>query len=99
MVVEHRLLRVVERMGWPCHPIGEPVAIPPAEVLSIGALLDLQEFRENARVRRPEMLDWLTLIQPADTSSYVAITDGAEKDSEEWCHAEFAESRRLERVS
>lgn len=60
MVVEHRLLRVVQRMGWPCHAIGDPVALPPAEVLSIGGLLDLDEFRSQASASRPAMLDWLT---------------------------------------
>jgi acyl homoserine lactone synthase len=29
MVVEHRLLRVLQRSGWPCRPIGEEVAVPP----------------------------------------------------------------------
>lgn len=65
MVVEHRLLKVVQRMGWPCRPIGEPVALPPAEVLSIGGLLDLDEFRSQAATCRPAMLDWLTTTAPA----------------------------------
>ncbi|MDH5666621.1 MAG: GNAT family N-acetyltransferase [Nitrospira sp.] len=60
MVVEHKLLRVVQRMGWPCRAIGEPVALPPAKVLSIGGLLDLDEFRTQASICRPAMLDWLT---------------------------------------
>jgi acyl homoserine lactone synthase len=59
LVVESRLLRVVQRIGWPCHAIGAPVALPPADVLSIGALLDLDEFRLTAASERPEMLEWL----------------------------------------
>lgn len=62
MVVEHRLLRVVQWMGWPCHAVGEPVALPPAEALSIAALLDLNEFRENAARKRPDMLEWLSTV-------------------------------------
>jgi len=67
MVVEHRLLWVLQRMGWPCRAIGEPVALPPAEVLSIGGLLDLEEFRFQAATCRPSMLEWLTRTTPVLT--------------------------------
>lgn len=65
LVVESRLLRVVQRIGWPCHAIGAPVALPPADVLSVGALLDLDEFRSAAASERPEMLEWLHATEPA----------------------------------
>ncbi|MEP6932869.1 MAG: GNAT family N-acetyltransferase [Nitrospirota bacterium] len=65
LVVESRLLRVVQRIGWPCHAIGAPVALPPADVLSVGALLDLDEFRSDAVAKRPEMLEWLHTTEPA----------------------------------
>jgi acyl homoserine lactone synthase len=65
LVVENRLLRVVQRIGWPCHAIGAPVALPPADVLSVGALLDLDEFRSAAASDRPEMLKWLHTTEPA----------------------------------
>ena len=67
LVVESRLLRVVQRIGWPCHAIGAPVALPPADVLSVGALLDLDEFRSAAASTRPEMLEWLHATEPATT--------------------------------
>lgn len=67
LVVESRLLRVVQRIGWPCHAIGAPVALPPADVLSVGALLDLDEFRSTAASQRPEMLEWLLTTEPATT--------------------------------
>ena len=67
LVVESRFLRVVQRIGWPCHAIGAPVALPPADVLSIGALLDLDEFRSVAAYKRPEMLEWLYATEPATT--------------------------------
>lgn len=65
LVVDSRLLRVVQRIGWPCHAIGAPVALPPADVLSVGALLDLDEFRSDALAKRPEMLEWLHTTEPA----------------------------------
>ncbi|WP_455389711.1 acyl-homoserine-lactone synthase [Petrachloros mirabilis] len=64
MVVEHRLLRVVQRMGWPCRPVGGPVALPPANILSIAAILDLEEFRDKARKSRPELLSRLSMFLP-----------------------------------
>ena len=67
LVVESRLLRVVQRIGWPCYAIGAPVALPPADVLSVGALLDLDEFRSAAASKRPEMLEWLYTTEPATT--------------------------------
>ena len=45
-------------MGWPCQVIGEPVALPPAQTVSIAALIDLDEFRFNAEKRQPELLEW-----------------------------------------
>ena len=67
LVVESRLLRVVQRIGWPCHAIGAPVVLPPADVLSVGALLDLDEFRSGAASKRPDMLEWLHATEPATT--------------------------------
>jgi hypothetical protein len=34
-------------------------------VLSVGALLDLDEFRSAAASERPEMLKWLHTTEPA----------------------------------
>jgi acyl homoserine lactone synthase len=90
MVVEHRLLRVVERMGWPCRPIGAPVALPPAEVASIGALLDLDEFRCRAAVQRPDMLRWL-----ADCGIADARTSLISENPTDRLHEELAGERQL----
>lgn len=84
MVVEHRLLRVVERMGWPCRPIGAPVSIPPAEVLSVGALLDLDEFRSNARIGRPEMLEWLAVGDEVTVPRSATEPQELERASADW---------------
>lgn len=94
MVVEHRLLRVVQRMGWPCHAIGEPVALPPAQVLSIGGLLDLEEFRSQAPTRHPGMLEWLTTTTPARSRTPQRPSTELEESAMEE-YAELAKSRRL----
>ena len=98
MVVEHRLLRVVQRMGWPCHAIGAPVALPPAEVLSIGGLLDLEEFRHQALMHRPAMLDWLTTTTPVlGQEQLQPPRESQENDMVEY--AELAEDRHLVRAA
>ncbi len=98
MVVEHRLLRVVQRMGWPCRAIGEPVALPPAEVLSIGGLLDLDEFRMQASVCRPAMLDWLTTTIPASCTDHVLRTV-LDQENDAGGYAKLAEDRLLVRAA
>lgn len=98
MVVEHRLLRVVQRMGWPCQAIGEPVALPPAEVLSIGGLLDLDEFRCQASASRPAMLDWLTTTTPVHSPAQISsLRNGQEGEMRDY--AEWAEQRQLVRAA
>lgn len=97
MVVEHRLLRVVQRMGWPCRAIGKPVALPPAEVLSIGGLLDLNEFRLQASIGRPAMLDWLTTTSVISQEQIQSSTEREENEMVEY--AELAKDRRLVRAA
>ncbi|HEU4683847.1 MAG TPA: acyl-homoserine-lactone synthase [Nitrospira sp.] len=58
IVVEERLFRGLRLMGWPCEAIGEPVALPPAQAVSIAALIDLDEFRSINATKRPDMLNW-----------------------------------------
>ncbi|MGZ8405989.1 MAG: acyl-homoserine-lactone synthase [Nitrospira sp.] len=98
MVVEHRLLRVVQHMGWPCHAIGEPVALPPAEVLSIGGLLDLDEFRLQASACRPSMLNWLTTATPAFSPAQLESPPEGE-GNDMVGYVELAKDRQLVRAA
>lgn len=93
MVVEHRLLRVVQRMGWPCRALGEPVALPPAEVLSIGGLLDLDEFRSEALISRPAMLEWLTETQNVSRAAQGDCEETACRKEESEGYVELMEKR------
>lgn len=95
MVVEHRLLKVVQRMGWPCRAIGEPVALPPAHVLSIGGLLDLEEFRLQAETARPNMLEWLTTT----TSVLGSAHRPSQAEDDSGGYGEFAKDRQLIRTT
>jgi acyl homoserine lactone synthase len=60
IVVEKPLLRGLRLMGWPCQVIGEPVALPPAQAVSIAALIDLEAFRVNNARNRPQLLKWFS---------------------------------------
>ncbi len=60
MVVEKRFLRVLRLMGFPCEAISRAVALPPAEVLSVAAVLDWDQFRYESARRRPEFLNWIS---------------------------------------
>lgn len=95
MVVEHRLLRVVQRMGWPCRPLGEPVALPPAEVLSIGGLLDLDEFRCQTSINRPAMLEWLTMTTEVSQTADFSISIARQETTVLAGNSEFATARQL----
>jgi acyl homoserine lactone synthase len=97
MVVEHRLLRVVQRMGWPCRAIGDPVALPPAEVLSIGGLLDLDEFRFQAADARPAMLDWLTTTTPVPSLAHIHLPIQSQDENMDE-YAKLADDRQLVRA-
>lgn len=62
MVIEKRFLRVLRALGFPCQPLNEGVALPPAGVVSVAALLDLQQFRNEAAWTHPTFLQWITSL-------------------------------------
>ena len=58
--VEQYFLRIIRILGFPCEAIGPVVHIPPANVSSRAALLDLDLFRLESALHRPEFLEWMT---------------------------------------
>lgn len=59
LVVEQRVFRLLCAKGFPCKPVGDPVAMPDG-VEAVAALLDWREF-ENANVaKRPNLLEWFS---------------------------------------
>ena len=63
--VEQYFLRIIRMLGFPCETIGPVVRIPPANVSSRAALLDLDLFRLENASQRPEFLEWMTKTQGA----------------------------------
>jgi len=71
MVIEKRFLRVLHRLGFPAKPISPFLSLPPAGAVCGAALLDWEEFRqENAR-KRPEFLEWMSMV--SETNAIEAV--------------------------
>lgn len=76
MVVEHRFLRALRGMGITCEAISPAVSLPPAEALSIAAILDWEQFRQTCQQKRPSYYQWMNTIDgsnPFKRSAFVAI--------------------------
>lgn len=79
--VEHRFLRALRMLGFPCEPIGPVVQLPPAGAKAVAALYDMVRFDEENSKKRPSFLEWISTIKlPTDevvsgrTSSYHSET-------------------------
>ena len=62
LVVEHRFLRVLRGLGIPCDPLGLPVALPPAEALSIAAIMDIVKCEKALARKRPQLMEWMATM-------------------------------------
>lgn len=62
--VEQYFLRMIRILGFPCEAIGPVVLVPPANASSQAALLDLDRFRLENALQRPEFLTWMTETNP-----------------------------------
>ncbi len=57
MVVELKVLRLLNIIGFPCGAIGEPIKMPDG-VFAIAAILDWNSFNRLNRDKNPEFLKW-----------------------------------------
>ena len=64
--VEHRFLRALRILGFPCEPIGPVVKLPPAGASAVAALYDMVRFDEGNQSKRPDFLQWISTIQTVD---------------------------------
>lgn len=60
--VEHRFLRALRMLGFPCEPIGPVVSLPPAGVGAVAALYDMERFDKENMEKRPNFLEWISTI-------------------------------------
>ena len=62
MVVEKRFLRALRGMGFTCDAVSPAVCLPPAEALSIAAVLDWKEFHVTGAGNRPAFYRWMNTV-------------------------------------
>jgi acyl homoserine lactone synthase len=74
--VEQYFLRIVRMLGFPCEAIGPVVVVPPANVSSQAALLDLDRFRLESGLQRPDFLHWMTVTNPVRPTDSWTIQPG-----------------------
>jgi acyl homoserine lactone synthase len=61
--VEHRFLRALRMLGFPCEPIGPVVKLPPAGAEAVAALYDMVRFDDENAQKRPSFLEWISTIR------------------------------------
>jgi len=61
--VEHRFLRALRMLGFPCEPIGPVVKLPPAGASAVAALYDMTRFDNVNMEKRPGFLEWISTIR------------------------------------
>jgi N-acyl-L-homoserine lactone synthetase len=62
MVVEKRFLRVLRGMGFTCEAISPAVSLPPAQAVSIAAVLDWEQFHQTCPQKQPSFYHWMNAI-------------------------------------
>lgn len=75
MVVEKRFLRGLRGMGFTCEAVSPAVALPPAEALSIAAVLDWEQFHETCSGKQPSFYRWMNSVDGTasfERSAFVA---------------------------
>jgi N-acyl-L-homoserine lactone synthetase len=61
--VEHRFLRALRMLGFPCEPIGPVVKLPPAGAGAVAALYDMARSDNENMDKRPSFLEWISTIR------------------------------------
>lgn len=82
MVVEKRFLRVLRAIGFPCEPISPAVTLPPAGAVSVAAMLDWDQFREESARKHPEFLQWITTLDNVEVRGETAALQTVEIKAE-----------------
>lgn len=60
LVVESKLLRILQHLWTSCDPLGPPVALPPAKALSVAAIMDLVQCENVLAQKKPRLMKWMT---------------------------------------
>lgn len=75
--VEHRFLRALRMLGFPCEPIGPVVKLPPAGASAVAALYDMARFDDENMEKRPSFLEWISTIRTTTGQTITGRTSSA----------------------
>ena len=65
IVVDHKIYRLFWAKGFPCRPVGEPVAMPDG-CIAVAAMVDFEELVSLNTARRPELMRWFLERESCD---------------------------------
>jgi acyl homoserine lactone synthase len=69
IVVDYRIYRLFWAKGFPCRPVGEPVAMPDGCV-AVAAMVDFEELVALNTARRPELTRWFLERESCDAGTW-----------------------------
>jgi len=73
--VDYRFFRVLNALAISCNPLCPPVALPPANTLSIAAIMDIVRCEEILGRRRPKVMEWMSTVTTTQGHIVNRITD------------------------
>lgn len=62
LVVEYKVFRLLNMLGFPCTLIGEPTKMPDG-VVAAAAIMDWRDFEDRNYFKRPELMGWFNQYQ------------------------------------
>lgn len=73
--VDYRFFRVLNAMAISCDPLSPPVALPPANTLSIAGIMDIVRCEEILGRKRPQVMEWMSTVTTTHGHIVNQVTD------------------------
>ena len=75
IVVDYKIYRLFWAKGFPCRPVGEPVAMPDG-CIAVAAMVDFEELVSLNTLKRPELMRWFMQYASDDPEPALARAVG-----------------------
>jgi len=75
IVVDYKIYRLFWAKGFPCRPVGEPVAMPDG-CIAVAAMVDFEELVSLNTLKRPELMRWFVRYASDDPEPALARAAG-----------------------
>ena len=75
IVVDYKIYRLFWAKGFPCRPVGEPVAMPDG-CIAVAAMVDFEELVTLNTLKRPELMKWFMQYSSDDPEPALARAVG-----------------------